>query len=400
MELYGDFLVKKNVIALAALSLMVGSAYAQSSVTLFGIADAGLSYNSNANGARQIALTSGNEGNGRWGLKGVEDLGGGLQTIFTLEAGYSLTSGAIGQNGTEFGRQAFVGLQGSYGAITLGRQYSDAYQAVTSFSAGGTWAASGAGYGDHPGDLDNIDSFNRVNNAIKYQSANYNGFSFGGLYSLGGKAGQFTQNEIYDLSANYESGPVKLGVGYLFVKDPNFSFWGDKANDSTTASNISSPVISGYASAGSEQVISAGASYVFGAARIGIVYSNTQFQNLGSVAVAGLTATEKSYTGTASLNTGELNLTYQFNPALLLGTSFIYTKNGGADGQGSGSYKQIDLGAIYSLSKRTSLYLIAVYQSADGTDSTGKSAVAAITGATPSSSDRQTVVTAGITHKF
>lgn len=392
--------MKKCLSTIAVLGAVAGAAHAQSSVTLYGVADAGLSYNSNAKGAQQVALTSGNESGNRWGLTGAEDLGSGLKAIFTLEAGYSITSGAIGQNGTEFGRQAFVGLGSNYGTVTLGRQYSTSFTTVGSLEAGGTWATPGVGYGAHPGDADNLDSSNRINNAIKYQSVNYKGFSFGGLYSLGGKTGEFTQNEIFDLSAAYANGPVKLAVGYLFAKDPNFSFWGDKANDSATASNISSPVIAGYASAGSEQIVSAGGSYAFGAATIGAVYSNTQFANLGTVGVTGLNSTEKAYTGTASLNTGELNLTYRVIPALLLGVSYSYTKNSGADNEGGARYQQVDLGVIYSLSKRTSLYAIAVFQAAGGTDSTGEHAVAAITGATASGTNRQTVATIGLTHKF
>jgi predicted porin len=388
-------------VVLASVSVFATAAHAQSSVTLYGIVDGGFTYTSNVRGAHQYALTTGNENSNRWGLSGVEDLGGGLKAIFTLEAGFSLGTGAIGQNGTEFGRQAFLGLgSDTYGTVTLGRQYSTASTAVGSLTAGGSWAANGAGYGAHPADADNLDSFNRVANAIKYQSKAYRGFSIGGLYSLGGKAGNFSQNEIWDLTATYANGPATVKVGYLFIKDPNYSFWGDKANDSATASNISSPVISGYASAGSQQVIAAGGAYAFGLATIGAIYSNTRFQNLGTVTVAGLTPTESAYRGTASLNTGELNLKYQVGSSLLLGVSYAYTRNSGASDVGSAHYQQVDLGAIYSVSSRTSVYAVAVHQWARGTDSTGTQAVAAIAGATPSSSSSQTLVTFGLTQKF
>jgi predicted porin len=394
-------LMKKTLLAITTLSAFAIQAHAQSSVTLYGIADGGFSYTSNAAGGRQFAITSGNSYSSRWGIKGTEDLGSGLKAIFTLEGGFSLTSGTIGNNGTLFGRQAWVGLgSDNYGSVMLGRQNSDGYLSVGQLEAGGQWAASGAGYGAHPADIDNLDNFNRANNAIKYQSPNFNGLTVTTLYSLGGKAGNFTQNEIFDLAATYQIGSVVLGGFYTYVKDPNFSFYGNKANDSTTGLNISSPVQSGYASAGSQQIAAAGGAYTFGPATVGLVYSNTQFHDLGTVAVAGLNGIEKTYTGGATFNTGEVNFKYQVSPALQLGTAYIYMRNSGASGASGATYQQVDVGGYYSLSKRTSLYVVAVFQKASGTDSTGHQAVAAILGATPSNSNHQTVATVGITQKF
>jgi predicted porin len=390
-----------STLSIATLVSFAGAAQAQSSVTLYGIADAGFVYNSNVKGGRQVALVGGNEGANRWGMIGSEDLGGGLKAIFNLEAGFNLANGTIGQNGTFFGRAALVGLSSAdYGTVTLGRQNSDSWAAVGYLEAGNSWAASGAEYGAHPGDVDNLDNSNRLNNSIMYRSKSFNGLTFGGAYSFGGKAGEFSQNQIWDLSAGYANGPVKLGVGYILAKDPNFSFFGNKANDSATAANISSPVLAGYASAGSQQIIAAGGSYALGPATVGVVYSNTQFRNLGTVSVAGLNATEAAYRGTASFNTGELNLKYQVTPALLLGVAYIYTRNGGADGEGSARYQQVDLGAVYYLSKQTSVYAVAVHQAASGTDSTGERAVAAIAGTSGSSTNAETLVTFGLTHKF
>jgi predicted porin len=394
-------LMKNRLLLITVIGLAAGNARAQNSVTLYGVADSGVTFTSNAAGAHQVALTSGNNGTSRWGLAGSEDLGSGLKAVFTLEDGYIITTGKIGVNGTEFGRQAFVGLtDNSYGTLTLGRQYSAAYMAVGPLSAGGNWAAIGAGYGTHPGDVDNLDSSNRVANSIKYQSPTFGGITLSGLYGLGGQAGDLTQNEVIDFGATYASGPVNLAAGYLFTKDPNYSFWGNKANDSTTGSNIVSPVNSGYATAGAEQIISIAGTYALGRATIGLVYSNTQFKHLGSVAVADQSPIEDGYRGTVALNIGEVNFTYQLTPALLLGTAYSYTRNGGASNQGSGHYQQVDIGAIYAISKRTSLYAFGVYQTAAGTDSTGEAAVAAITAATPSSTNHQMLATVGMTHRF
>lgn len=393
--------MKRTFLALTALSLLATQACAQSSITLYGIVDAGLTFNSNAGGAHQYALTSGNNFASRWGLKGSEDLGSGLKAIFDLEGGFSTTAGTLGQNSTLFGRQAWVGLSSdSHGTVTLGRQNPDGYQYVGALGAGGQWAASGAGYGAHAGDVDNLDNFNRVNNTIRYQSPTYNGLTVATLYSVGGKAGNFTQNEIFDFVAAYQMGSVVLGAVYTFIKDPNFSFYGNKANDSAIGVNMTSPVQRGYASAGSQQIIAAGGAYTLGPATIGLVYSNTQFQNLGTVSVAGLNRVEQAYNGTAAFNTGEVNFKYQVNPALQLGIAYIYMRNSGASGASGATYQQVDAGGYYALSKRTSLYAVGVYQRASGTDSTGQHAVAAITAATPSGNNHQIVATAGMTQRF
>src|ERR1700722_13901804 len=112
------YLPMRKEIALSAVPLAFAlttiQAHAQNSVTLYGIIDTGFTYTHNSGGsASQFAMTSGNESGSRWGLKGSEDLGGGLKTIFQLENGFNSTTGKLGQNGREFGRQAFVGLSGS-----------------------------------------------------------------------------------------------------------------------------------------------------------------------------------------------------------------------------------------------------------------------------------------------
>ncbi|CAE6705513.1 Outer membrane porin protein [Paraburkholderia nemoris] len=80
-------------------------AHAQNSVTLYGIIDTGLTYVSNDGGSKSISMSSGNESGSRWGLKGSEDLGGGLKTIFQVENGFNSTNGKLGQGSRLFGRQ-------------------------------------------------------------------------------------------------------------------------------------------------------------------------------------------------------------------------------------------------------------------------------------------------------
>jgi len=340
-------------------------------------------------------------------LQGAEDLGGGLKAIFTLENGYTLGTGALSQGGLEFGRKAFVGLTSStYGTVTLGRQYSASNDATSSFASGADWAASGLGYGTRAGDVDNVDTSNRIQNAIKYTSPNYRGVTVGILYSLGGQAGQFSRNAVTDAAVSYVNGPLKLGASYNFTKDPYYSTFGDQGNSSSPTSaaggnnNMPSRIYGGYASAGSQQIITAGGSYVLGSATIALLYSNTQFQNLGALGTPPGSFGTKYNGGTATFNSGELNVKYALTPALTVAGAYIYTHNGGADGVGSAKYNQFNLGTIYSLSKRTSLYATGFFETASGVDSTGKAAVADFSGSSYSSNNHQLAAIVGITHKF
>src|SRR5471030_3350083 len=107
---------KEIVLSTVPLAIVFASiqAHAQNSVTLYGIIDTGFTYTHNSGGsASQFGLSSGNESGSRWGLKGSEDLGGGLKTIFQLENGFNSTTGKLSQGGREFGRPAFVGLSGT-----------------------------------------------------------------------------------------------------------------------------------------------------------------------------------------------------------------------------------------------------------------------------------------------
>jgi predicted porin len=398
--------MKKSLLALAALSSFAASTtYAQSSVTLYGVVDAGITFNNNSGGHQEYRQSGGAMQGNRFGLRGTEDLGGGLKALFVLENGFAVESGKLGQGGSEFGRQAFVGLSSDkYGKLTLGRQYDSVVDMVGSLASGSQWAGH---TGAHPGDLDNLNNRNRVNNAIKYTSANYAGLTFTGLYSLGGVAGDYSRNQIFSVGAGYANGPLTLGVGYLNVRDPNYSFFGNnpdgrsatspKSNNMTAGSNPS-PVYGGYASANTQQVVSAGGAYTYGAATLGATYSNVQFKNLGAVGGNGLNPSD--FSGTATFNNAEVNFKYQLTPMLLAGIAYQYTQGPSMPAGDRAKYHQVNVGTDYFLSKRTDVYLIGVWQHASGYDSTNTKAVASINGMTPSSTQNQVVTTVGIRHKF
>ncbi|WP_250527321.1 porin [Caballeronia sp. GAWG2-1] len=390
--------MKKISLAVLLLAGSSGVAVAQSSVTLYGIVDEGFLFNNNARTGSQIGLVSGSQSGSRWGLRGTESLGGGLAAIFNIEGGFNSSTGALGQNGDVFGRQSYVGLSAqSWGSLTFGRHYPTGYDFVGSMTAAAQWALGGAGYGAHPADLDNLDGTYRVNNSVKYRSPSFGGFSFGGTYSFGGVAGNFARNQVWSAAAGYNIGSIGLAAEYTKTFNPNYALWGNKANDSTTGSNMSGPVISGLATAGTQDVAAAGATYKIGDGSVGVVYSHASFNDLGTTAVTGATGRLR---GTAVFNIVEANAKYFVTPSLLVGAAYHYTAGGSLGGRSGARYHQVDLGVDYSLSKRTDLYLVGIFQQASGHDSTGANAVAQIAFATQSSTNRQVVTVAGIRHRF
>ncbi|MGF6899837.1 porin [Paraburkholderia sp. GAS348] len=389
--------MKKQLLALATLCPLAGVVHAQSSVTLYGLIDEGFEAVSNvpvagkAGGGTKYALDAINGLNGtRWGLRGTEDLGAGIAAIFTLENGFDLNTGKLGQGGAEFGRQAFVGLSSSrFGTLTLGRQYDSVVDYLGNFEFGDSNV--GTAHSAHPGDLDNFNNSRRTNNAIKFRSIDYSGLTFGGVYSLGGVAGSFTTDQVYSLGAGYKQGPLAMGVAYLNVKNPAASLFGSNPTDTATSNGLTgTPVFSGYATAQSYQVIGWGGSYALGPAVFGATYSNIRF---GDIAALGR--------GTAVFNDAEASFQYHVTAAFLAGISYNYTRGSEVTGKVGGvNYNQFAIGANYTLSPRTDVYAAVVYQAVNGRDSTGTPAVANVNGVSPSTNQHQTVGRVGIRTRF
>ncbi|OFA03655.1 porin [Duganella sp. HH101] len=123
----------KRCIVVGMLIVQAGHAAAQSSVRLYGILDAGIDYTSAAapSGGSLVRLTSGGSNTSRWGLRGREDLGGGLSAVFQLEGTLLLDAGAA--DGPLFKRQANVGLEGGFGRVVVGRSFTTVHDLVTVF---------------------------------------------------------------------------------------------------------------------------------------------------------------------------------------------------------------------------------------------------------------------------
>ncbi|WKB54058.1 porin [Eleftheria terrae] len=211
-------------IALAAMTLAAAAAAnAQSSVTIYGVADAFFQY---AKADKSVTrLQSGGLNGSRIGFRGTEDLGGGLRAIFTIESGINLDDGTNGQ-GAMWGRQAFVGLGGNFGTVTLGRQYSSLYFASGDFSAfsNGTYGASTAvigGLGGYEPVRGSVNSGTgnsgpaRVNNSIKYETPSFGGFKVGGLWGFGEADGGNNKTRVADLYARYTSGPIDAMLSFI-----------------------------------------------------------------------------------------------------------------------------------------------------------------------------------------
>jgi predicted porin len=388
----GESEMKKSVVTLALLAAAIKVAYAQSSITLYGILDESIQYTHNATptGSSLVGLSSGDVSGTRWGLKGSEDLGDGLKTIFQLEDGFNVNNGKMGTyNGTTslFGRQAYVGLQSdSYGTFTAGRQYDplvDQVQGITEDNYfGSTFATAG--------DVDNYDNSSRTNNSLKYVSPVFEGLQVEGLYALGGTAGSTGSGQTWSLAAAYNNGPLALSAGY-FVADNAEATTTRTGWSSTSDGTFDGPVNSGYDTAKSINIARVAAQYVAGPYTFGLSYSNSMYK----------ADAQSAFVDTEKYNTGQAFLNYQATPALLLGLGYSYTR---ASGDTGATYNQISLGADYSLSKRTDVYVVGAWQHASGdqlnSDGTVSSAEASIGSYGVAGTSSQEMVSFGIRHKF
>jgi predicted porin len=351
----------------------MANVHAQSSVSIYGITDPSVTYTTNQKGAHAFQMGSGVEQGSRLGFLGTEDLVGGTKAIFRLENGFNSNDGSFGQGGLMFGRQAYVGLSNtSYGTVTFGRQYDAMVDFVQQYTTAGF---------SHPGDVDNTSNGIRTNNSIKYRSNDYAGFSFGGLYSLGGIAGQFARNSAWSAGATYATGPFSASVGYYLMHNPYALQMGGNGN---TGSPSNPNVIFGsyLANASSQQIWGMGTSYRFYKFKLAANFTNTQFAN-------GYAAQNVRF------NNYEMNGTYYPIPDLALGVGLVYTDARVVATGKTPRYEQLDLSADYFLSKRTDAYFLICDQRA-----VGDATQAQITGLGASSSNHHVAFRLGLRHKF
>jgi predicted porin len=169
----------RRALAFAATSLLGAPVWAQS-VTLYGVVDTGVEYVNRIGAAHDNVVRMPNLAGtvpSRWGLRGTEDLGGGLKSLFVLESGFASDSGAANQGGRLFGRQALVGLSGQWGQLSIGRQYTMLFWSTLDSDILGPNTFSS-------GSLDSYLPNARADNSIAYKGT-FGGFTIGATYSFG-----------------------------------------------------------------------------------------------------------------------------------------------------------------------------------------------------------------------
>ena len=313
--------MKKSLIALAVLAAS-GAAMAQSSVTIYGRVDAsiGTLKTGAVPGAGELSQTgvfNGSNGGltgSRWGLRGTEDLGGGLTASFKLENRYNVDTGA--DNGGLFLGESFVALGGGFGTVKLGRTFTAFDDARAIAVSRSLWdsAFTPTGYVYGAG---NADYAGRSANAIRYESPSFSGFAGAISYGFGeNKTAVSSSTDTLSLHIRYVAGPLAVAYGYQ--------------NEEAVGTDVDFNQIS--------------ASYNFGIAAVSAGWNKRD----GSTPALG---EDTGYTLGVNVPSGAMNFS--------LGYATEKTKtNGATSAKGSG----FGLGATYSLSKRTTLY--AGYKSA------------------------------------
>jgi len=350
--------MKKKFLALAILAPACTLVQAQSNVQIYGLLDANVEYLTNANPAKNSVtrLNSGGANTSRFGFRGTEDLGDGLKAVFQLEGGIKLDTGA--SDGDIFGRQANVGLEGSFGRVVAGRSYSTVYDFILPFDPMGyapqySWATSAGASGNRKDGL-----LTGVSNMVKY-SGEFNGVKLGATYGFGEVAGSTSDNAKYALAAAYASGALRLAAVYSQVNGTGNAAG---AYDKTTTTHLA-------------------VGYQVADAKL-----NAGYRRFNKTFASGV-ADQKSDTFWGGVN-------YKTSEAFTL-TGVVYYQ----DIKNTTAALDADpimyvLGGKYAMSKRTDLYLVGAYAKAKGSNTVSLSRDDVGYG------NSQTGVTAGIQHRF
>jgi predicted porin len=204
--------MKRSLLALAAMTAFAGAASAQSSVTLFGIVDAGVARLS-AGGKSVTGMTNSGYNSSRLGFRGVEDLGAGLKAGFWIEG--QLTNDDGNAAGLNFQRRSTVSLMGGFGEIRLGRDYTPTFWNTTVYDEFGT---NGIGQAMTPGLVGtngNGALAVRSNNSISYFTPAMGGFSLQVMKAFGENvSGGVKTNDYLGFRAGFAAGPVSVHGAY------------------------------------------------------------------------------------------------------------------------------------------------------------------------------------------
>jgi predicted porin len=352
--------MNRSAIAAAVLAaLSIHAAHAQSTVQVYGLIDAGVEAVNHAgpNDGGMVRVVSGGKNTSRWGLRGSEDLGGGLKAVFNLEGGVLLDTGAA--DGALFKRQANVGLEGGFGRVVVGRSFTTTYDLVIKFDPMGfapnySWATSGGATG--PSKYGMTTAFD---NMVKYSGTTGN-FTYGASVGLGEQAGSARDGRKYSLGGAWSANGLGLMAAWEQVN--GVAAAPAATRDRTTALHLAADYQSGRwrSTAGMRKY-----QMRSGAGPAADLRGDTYWGGL-TYAVDAWTLTGVVY----HINTKGLPAARDADPTMFVAR------------------------AMYSLSKRTWLYLSAAHARARHGQLVGLSRDDAGSG------DTQTGVTAGIQHRF
>lgn len=359
--------MKKTVIAAAVLAASAGAAQAQN-VTIYGIVDAGVEYQSKVATAggddSLVRLQNGGILPSIWGFKGSEDLGGGLKAVFNLEGDFGSDTGGsrgLGNISQIFGRQANVGLSGSFGTVLLGRQYSPVILAEL--------GTDPRGYKE---------SFSSLLPYALTQLPEGNTGLEGGPNGLA----IFTSNMVSYTNA---FGPVTLRAGYGFGEVP-----GETSDNSTIALGVTYAgpvtvsatyhVIKGGGEAETQRV-GLGVSVPFGSITLKGLYAMSQQDR----AADGVEISDADFFG--------IGVDWAWNPMNTLTVAWYR----GDDDLADGKTNDLVISNDYAISKRTTIYAQFVYSDVDS-GANGALSIAADRG--PVAGEKTSILGLGIKHSF
>ncbi|MES3024342.1 MAG: porin [Pseudomonadota bacterium] len=200
-----------KLLAAAILATLPLVASAQSTVTIYGLVDAAVAREDNGapNGSRTV-LNSGNQSTSRFGFRGVEDIGSGLKASFNLEGGINIDTGA--GDTALFGRRAVVGLQGNFGSVMLGREYTPIADVAKESDIFGQGF-----YGTNLSAFGTGRLTRRISNSVNYKSMMMSGFRVAAAYGAG-EALTGPSLDLMGFSADYTIGNFYVGAGYHTVE--------------------------------------------------------------------------------------------------------------------------------------------------------------------------------------
>ena len=373
--------------ALAFLPLAACAAvHAQSSVTLYGAVDAAVTYTNNQHGAATYQASSGGRAGDKFGLTGTEMLSPNLKARFVLESGFNIQNGTEQPANTLFGRQAYVGLSGTWGEVLLGRQYSLTNNYLSPLGSDTLFAG---GLGSMLSDVDAVWNYDKVSNAIKFNSADVRGWRYSAMYSR--SSSDLETHDGYSIGSSYTKGNLTIAAAYMNMSTPATTMY--LASEPPVAGQpyalpVANPIFDNYTTANTQQVFGVGASYVSGRSQLTAVYTNVRFQDIVR------TLSNANAPTNAVFNNYQLNYAFKFTPCTMAGVGYQYSVAPHSE------YQLVDFGAAYYISKATYVYWITAWQHASGTNSAGKPAVADMLALAPSSDSDQLTVRVGLRHLF